>query len=89
MAGGARIEYKASVETDLRRLDPSAAQRVLRKIEKALSSESRAGAALKGEFAGLRRLRVGDYRVIYSRTAAGYLVLRVAHHSEVYRKELP
>jgi mRNA interferase RelE/StbE len=89
LAGGVRIEYKASVEADLRRLNPSAAQRVLRKIGKALSSEGRAGAALKGEFAGLCRLRVGDYRVIDSRTAVGYLVLRVAHRSEVYRKELP
>ena len=89
MAGGATIEYKASVETDLRRLDPSAAQRVLRKIEKALSSEGRAEAALKGEFAGLCWLRVGDYRVIYSRRAAGYLVLRIAHRSEVYSEGLP
>lgn len=79
MAGGARIEYKASVEADLRRLDPSTAQRVLRKIEKTLSSEGHAGTALKGEFAGLFRLRAGDYRVIYARTTVGYLVLRVAH----------
>jgi mRNA interferase RelE/StbE len=89
LAGGARIEYKASVETDLRRLDPSAAQRVLRKIEKALSSEGHSGTSLKGEFAGLFRLRVGDYRVIHARTTVGYLVLRVAHRSEVYRRELP
>jgi mRNA interferase RelE/StbE len=86
---GARVEYKASVEGDLRRLDPSTAQRILKKIEKALAADGRAGTALKGEFAGLFRLRVGDYRVIYARTTEGYLVLRIAHRSEIYRKEVP
>ncbi len=84
-----RVEYKASVEGDLRRLDPSTAKRVLKKIEKTLSSEGHEGTALRGEFAGLFRLRVGDYRVIYARTTNGYLVLRIAHRSEVYRKEPP
>ena len=85
---GVRVEYKASVEGDLRRLDPSTAQRILRKIGKALSAEGHAGTALKGDFAGLFRLRVGDYRVIYARTKAGYLVLRIAYRSEAYRGAL-
>ena len=42
--------------------------------------------ALRGEFQGLYRLRVGDYRVIYARTDEGYLVLRLGHRREVYRK---
>ncbi len=83
---GIRVEYKASVEGDLRRLDPSTAQRILRKIRKALSAEGHAGTALKGDFAGLFRLRVGDYRVIYARAKAGDLVLRIAHRSEAYRE---
>jgi mRNA interferase RelE/StbE len=86
---GVRVEYKASVEGDLRRLDPSTAQRVLRRIEKQLSAEGHSGTALKAEFAGLFRLRVGDYRVIYARSIQGYLVLRIAHRSEVYRKDVP
>jgi len=85
----ARIEYKASVEGDLKKLDPPAALRVLRRIETALSLEGHHGRALSGEFAGLYRLRVGDYRVIYARTTEGYLVLRIAHRREVYRKGRP
>jgi mRNA interferase RelE/StbE len=84
-----RIEYKASVEGDLRRLDPPAAVRVLNQIEKALSSGSPGGKPLTGEFAWLFRLRVGDYRVIYARTEEGYLVLRIAHRREVYRRGRP
>jgi len=84
-----RIEYKASVRGDLRRLDPRAAIRVLRGIERALSSEGHRGKSLTGDFAGLFRLRAGDYRVIYARTDEGYLVLRIAHRREIYRKGRP
>ena len=46
-----------------------------------------AGSALKGEFEGLRRLRVGHYRVVYEwqRSALVILVVRVGHRREVYR----
>jgi mRNA interferase RelE/StbE len=85
----ANVEYKASVAGDLSRLDPSVALRVLRKIESALAADGRAGEPLAGEFAGLYRLRVGDYRVIYARSLKGYLVLRIGHRGDVYRKGRP
>ena len=80
-----RIEYKASVAGDLRRLDRAAAERILRTIEQSLAGPNPGGASLSGEFAGLSRLRVGDYRVIYARQAGGFLVLRIGHRREVYR----
>jgi mRNA interferase RelE/StbE len=85
----ARVEYKASVAGDLGRLDRAAALRILKKIERALAAESGSGEPLAGEFAGLFRLRVGDYRVIYARTTAGYLVLRIGHRGDVYRRGRP
>ena len=85
----ARIEYKASVEKDLQKLDRTIALRTLRKIENALTNESCQPRALSGEFAGLFRLRVGDYRVTYARTDAGHLVLRIGHRREVYRRGRP
>ncbi len=84
-----RVEYKASVEKDLRKLSPTAAARLLQKLERALVSEGQTGESLSGEFAGLYRLRVGDYRVIYVRTDEGYLVLRIGHRREVYREGRP
>ena len=83
----ARIEYKASVEKDLRKVGKAVAERVLRKIEQTLTSEGLQGDALSGEFAGLFRLRVGDDRVIYARTDEGYLVLRIGHRRDIYRRE--
>ena len=65
------------------------ARRILTKIEKALRAEGKSGRALTGEFAGLFRLRVKDYRVIYARTTEGYLVLRIGHREDVYRMGRP
>jgi mRNA-degrading endonuclease RelE of RelBE toxin-antitoxin system len=70
-------------------VDASTARRILNKIEKALRNESRSGKALAGEFAGLFRLRVKEYRVIYARTTEGYLVLRIGHRGSVYGKGRP
>ena len=84
----ARVEYKASAASDLDRLDRAVALRVLNKIEKSLAEQGAAGEPLAGEFQGLLR-RVGDYRVIYARTSNGYLVLRIGHRGEVYRRGRP
>ena len=85
----ARVEYKASVEKDLRGLDRGAAVRLLGRIEQALTGAGPQGKALAGEFAGLFRLRVGAYRVIYTRLREGYLVLRIGHRRDVYRRGRP
>jgi addiction module RelE/StbE family toxin len=40
---------------------------------------------LKGEFKGLYKLRIGEYRVIYAKTdKEAILVLRIGHRSKVY-----
>jgi mRNA interferase RelE/StbE len=84
-----RVEYKASVSEDLADVDVSTARRIVNKIERALRTEGKSGKALTGEFTGLFRLRVRDYRVIYARTTEGYLVLRVGHRETVYKKGRP
>ena len=81
----ASIEYKASVEGDLRRLDPKQRRRGMAKLERDLRGGAIGAEPLKGEFAGLHRIRVGDYRAIFARAAQGYLVLRIAHRRETYR----
>jgi mRNA interferase RelE/StbE len=85
----ARIEYKASVAKDLRKLDRAEAIRVVNRLERVLATEGLRGETLRGEFAGLFKLRIGDLRVIYARTDEGYLVLRIGHRRDVYRKGQP
>jgi mRNA interferase RelE/StbE len=80
------VSYKKSVTRDLKNLDKSEAKRVIDKLERELRKDPDGGEQLKGKFAGLSRLRVGDYRVIYTRTKDGVLVLLIAHRKDVYRK---
>ncbi|MEE9182363.1 MAG: type II toxin-antitoxin system RelE/ParE family toxin [candidate division NC10 bacterium] len=81
-----KIEYKASVARDLRHIDKKEAARILQRLEQELGAGAKGGGPLRGEFRGLWRLRIGDYRVIYARTDEGFLVLRIAHRREAYRR---
>ncbi len=79
-----RISYKKSVRKDLASLPKAEARRVLDKIEKELTSRPNNCPPLKGLFAGLRKLRVGDYRVIFVVQEEEVLVLRIEHRRDVY-----
>ncbi len=79
------IFYKASIAKDLKKIDKTQTRQLLSKLESALGANPNAGEPLKGEFQGLFKYRVGDYRIIYSKIAEGVLILRVAHRREVYR----
>lgn len=80
-----KISYKASVAGDLKRLDKPVASRILSKLERTLVHNPDTSIPLTGEFSGLFKLRIGDYRVIYAKTPEGILVLRIAHRKDVYR----
>ncbi len=60
---------------------------MLDKLESELSVNAEKYPILKGKFAGLRKFRVGDYRVIYSILGVdAVLILRIAHRKEACRK---
>lgn len=80
-----KVFYKASVERDLKRIDRSTTARILAKLERDLSTRPNAGLPLSGEFRGMFRYRVGDYRVIYAKIPEGILILRINHRKEAYR----
>lgn len=81
------ITLARSARRELEAMERSSAQRILAKIEK-LATEPRPTACrkLQGR-SGLWRLRVGDYRVIYSVDDSHRLVdvIAVRHRREVYR----
>ncbi|MBI4208340.1 MAG: type II toxin-antitoxin system RelE/ParE family toxin [Deltaproteobacteria bacterium] len=79
------ISYKASIEKDLKRLDRPTISRILKKLEQVLGNDPSAGEPLVGEFKGCFKYRVGDYRIIYTKTMDGILVLRIGHRKEIYR----
>ena len=79
------ITYKSSVKRDLKKLGKADAARVLNQLEKDLGKNPLDYPTLKGEFAGLRKYRVGDYRVIFAILDGGVLVLRIGNRKDVYR----
>jgi len=80
-----KIAFKKSVARDLKRLDKDQADRILKKIEEELPDKAQAFPLLSGKFSGLRKFRVGDYRVIYSIIGDTALILRISHRREAYR----
>ena len=82
------IVYKRSIQRDLKKLPKAEADRILNEIEQELSKNADTYPVLKGQFTGLRKYRIGDYRVIYALLGDDCLVLRIGHRKEVYKKEL-
>lgn len=61
-----KIIYHPDVEEDMERVGSSAARRIMRAIdEKLTTSPLQFGAPLSGNLAEFRKLRIGDYRVVY------------------------
>jgi len=61
-----RILYHPAVEKDLASIGRSRARKVLKTIETKLGADpEKFGAPLRKGLAGLRKLRVGDIRVVY------------------------
>ena len=58
------VKVKASAARALKKIAIKDRERLIVAID-ALSTNPAAGGVLKGEFSGLRRLRVGDYRIVY------------------------
>lgn len=82
------IVYKKSVHRDLRKLSKPEATRILDQIEGALIKNPESNPVLKGPFAGLRKFRVGDYRVIYAILGEDVLILRIGPRRDVYKTEI-
>ena len=79
------ITYKKSVAKDLKRINKQSAKRILDKLDEDLVEDPERFPALTGPFAGLRKFRVGDYRVIFVIMDDEILILRVQHRKDVYR----
>jgi mRNA interferase RelE/StbE len=81
-----KIVYKKSVHRDLKKADKKEASNILDQIENDLSEHPASFPVLKGKFSGLRKYRVGDYRVIFVILEPDVIILRIGHRREVYKK---
>jgi mRNA interferase RelE/StbE len=80
-----KIAFKKSVARDLKKIDKDQADRILSKIEDELPEKAETFPSLTGKFSGLRKFRVGDYRVVFSIIGDTALILRIRHRREAYR----
>ena len=70
------VRIKRSAAKELARVPRQARLLVIRAID-GLGEQPLAGSALKGGLRGVRRIRVGDYRVVYELLADELVVLVV------------
>ena len=80
-----KITFKKSVAKDLKKIGLPESERILSKLTTELSVKADQLPELQGQFAGLRKYRVGDYRVIYAIIDESVLILRIRHRKDVYR----
>lgn len=83
------VEFRPEASENLGRLSKSNAQRVLNKIKwLANNFDAVSHEALTAELKGLFKLRIGDYRVIYSIVRKERLVIihLVGHRRNIYER---
>lgn len=80
-----KVAFKKSVTRDLKKIEKNQVDTILKKIEEELPQKAETFSLLTGKFSGLRKFRVGDYRVIYSIIGDTALILRISHRREAYR----
>jgi len=79
------IDYKKSVYRDLKKIGIHESTRIMDRLETILTKNPDKGEPLKGKYKGMFKLRVGDYRIVYTKTRNGVLILRVRHRKHAYR----
>lgn len=83
-----QVEFTATAQSDLARLDKPMAQQVLKKLRwLAENFEAITPEALTGQWQGVFKLRIGDYRALYTcdREKQTIVVRFVRHRREVYK----
>ena len=81
-----KIEYAKGVVKDLKKLPVSIREKALLVVEKILVQDPNAGRPLSGQYKGLWKYRIGDYRIIYAieKSRLVIFVLRIRHRKNVY-----
>jgi len=82
------VQYDPKALKELAKLDKRVARRILRAVDSLRANPRPSGARPLVGYPDLWRVRVGDYRVVYTirdPEVLVVLVLRIAHRSSVYR----
>jgi mRNA-degrading endonuclease RelE of RelBE toxin-antitoxin system len=80
-----RISWSDEARADIRTLDRATAMRIFNGLYRFTLTGDGNVKALTGKFAGQLRLRLGDYRVIFTDSGEILHVVRVRNRREAYR----
>lgn len=89
------MPYQPFYHPDIRKDDlPDIPRNMRERIQKAieqrlLTDPAKYGGPLQRSLQGYRKLRVGDYRVIYKVDKENIVILKIGHRKEVYNKIHP
>ncbi len=84
-----KISYKKSVKKDLKSISKDIQYIIKRAIEEKLMVDpSKFGLPLRRNLKGYMKLRVGDYRIIYSidESIVTVHVIKIGHRKDVYER---
>lgn len=88
MSLGFNIIWHEDAIEDLKKLDKSVSRRIINKVKNHLiKNPKKLGKPLKGQFKGLLRYRVGDYRVVFvlDYETKKLIILAINHRKNIYR----
>ena len=80
-----RIEWLDEAAADVRAIDRETAMRLFEGVLRFSRTGSGDVNTLHGEMAGAFRLRIGDYRVLFTLEDGSVRIFGVRHRSEAYR----
>ena len=80
-----KFVWPSSARAELRAIDREAAVQILHALTRYADTGQGDLKALSGPWEGCFRLRVGDYRVIFSLLPDQIAIRRIRHRSDVYR----
>ena len=82
-----RVSYHHEIPQDIARIPQNIKERIRRSIEERLIKDPyHFGLPLRKSLQGYRKLRVGDYRIIYKIVNDAIIVLKIGHRKHVYDK---
>jgi len=82
----AKIVWTEGAIKDIENVDKLIARRILKRIAWLASNfEQVAAEPLAGEFKGTFKLRIGDWRAVYSAEGDSIIIQLVGHRREIYR----
>ena len=80
------VEFSPQGREDLGRLDRPVAQRALKRIRwLAENFDALEPQPLSGRWQGVYKLRIGDYRALYTFGGGRIVIRAIGHRSEVYK----